>query len=107
MSRISIKSGEEVFNSVRGHSARAFEPNKKNPILTQVQITVVPINAETHLVFATMVDAGKFYSYQIGCFPVTPRSEVKYAFILYSYDSNVILTDPFKNRTVKDILQAF
>ena len=50
MSRISIKSGEEVFNSVRGHSARAFEPNKKNPILTQVQITVVPINAETHLV---------------------------------------------------------
>ena len=45
-----------------------------------------PRNVETHLVFETVVDAGKFNPYQTGNFPVTSRKGVKYVFILYSYD---------------------
>ena len=43
-----------------------------------------PINEEIHLVFATIVYAGKFYSDQTCRFPITNIKEVKYVFILYS-----------------------
>ena len=66
-----------------------------------------PINAETRIFSATVVDSGKVYSYQIGNFPVTSRRGVKYVFILYSYDANAILSEPLMIRGVKDILHEY
>ena len=53
------------------------------------------------------MDVGKVYSDLTGCFPVTSRKGVKYAFILYSYDANKMLSEPLKSRTVKDVLYAY
>ena len=64
-------------------------------------------NSETHIIFATVVDAVKLYSYQTGFFPVTSIKGVKYVFILYYYDANEILSHPLKIRTGKDILHTY
>ena len=66
-----------------------------------------PRNEETHLVFATVIDSGKLYSYQTVHFTVTYRRGVKCIFILYSYDTNAVLSEPLKNRTRKDILHLY
>ena len=66
-----------------------------------------PINTETHIVFATVVNAGKLYSEQTINFTVTSRKGVKYVFILYLYDNNKILSETLKMRTKKDILHTY
>ena len=63
-----------------------------------------PGNSKTCLVFETVVDAGKVYSYQTGSFYVTYIKGVKYLLILYYYDTNAILSDPLKSRNGKDVL---
>ena len=54
------------------------------------------VNTEKHLVFRTVVYAGKLYSYQTGHFTVTPSKGIKYVFIICSYDDNAILSDTLK-----------
>ena len=54
--------------------------------------TVALGNARTRFVFASVLDAVKFYSNQTGHFPVTSRNRTKYVFIVYSYDSNINLS---------------
>ena len=63
-------------------------------------------NSETHIIFATVVDAVKLYSYQTGFFPVTSIKGVKYVFILYYYDDNTYLADPINSRTGKDNMRS-
>ena len=64
-----------------------------------------PSNSETHILFSTVVDARKLYSYQTDNFTVTSSEGIKYIFILYSYKANEILSEPLKSRTGKDIVQ--
>ena len=66
-----------------------------------------PGNSKTCLVFETVVDAGKVYSYQTGCFSVAYSKGENYVFILYSYDANAVLSNPFRSITGKDVLHAY
>ena len=66
-----------------------------------------PRNAETRIVFSTVVDAVKVYIDQTGHFPVTSIRVVKYTFIIYSYDANTIFSDTLKSITYKGVLQAY
>ena len=66
-----------------------------------------PSNSETHIVFAAVVEAVKVYSDQTGHFPVTSIKGLKHVSILYSYDANEVLLEPFNSITVKYVLHAY
>ena len=50
---------------------------------------------------------GKFYSDLCGIFPITSNKRNKYIYVMYIYDCNNILTTVLKNRSDKDMMQAF
>jgi hypothetical protein len=54
-------------------------------------------NKEMSFQFATIVDSGRIYTDQTGCFPVTSSQGNQYILVLYDYDSNAILVEPLKN----------
>ena len=71
-------------------------------------VVVPTINSQpSHLVFATVQEIGKIYTDQTGKFPYPSSRGYKYIFILYSYDSNAILTKPIKTKTNDEILEAY
>ena len=49
-------------------------------------------NQQTHRLFATIEQTGKFYTDKTGRFPVTSSCGIQYVLVLYDYDSNDILT---------------
>ena len=53
-----------------------------------------PGNAETHILFKTVVYAVKVYSYQTGLFDARSSKGVKYVFIIYDYYSNTFFQIP-------------
>jgi hypothetical protein len=62
---------------------------------------------KTQYVYAATIDAGKIYTDQTGRFPVVSSKGNNYIMILYDYDSNAILAQPIKDRTVPELLRAF
>ena len=53
-----------------------------------------------------MVTPEIIFTYQTVLLPVTFFKGTKYLFVLYCYDTNAILTEPFKDRKVKYVLRA-
>jgi hypothetical protein len=62
---------------------------------------------KTQFVYAATIDAGKIYTDKTDIFPVVSSKGNKYIMILYDYDSNAILAEPIKDRTVPELLRAF
>ena len=65
--------------------------------------------AKSYNFFATMLTKpgkGKTYSDQTGRFPYQSLRGNKYLFVLYDYDSNVILVEALKNRTASSLTKA-
>ena len=50
---------------------------------------------------------GKIYSDQTGRFPLSSSRGNKYIMIVYSYDSNAIITEPLSSRTENELLRAY
>jgi hypothetical protein len=65
------------------------------------------VHVKTHQVFAAMVDVGKVYGDLTGRFPIQSSSGHHYILTLYDYDSNTISTEPMKNRTDREMIQAY
>jgi hypothetical protein len=42
-----------------------------------------------------------------GRYPVTSRKGNKYMFVLYDYDSNLIISEPIKSRNASDLVNGF
>jgi hypothetical protein len=42
-----------------------------------------------------------------GRYPVTSRKGNKYMFVLYNYDSNLIIAEPIKSRNASDLVNGF
>ena len=67
-------------------------------------------NAYTGDIMCSIIDttelASKSYSDQTGTFPVTSSRGNHYIFILYHFDTNIIHTNPLKNRHTSSITQA-
>jgi hypothetical protein len=63
----------------------------------------------THSVYAATlhVSSGRIDTDLTGRFPVSATSGNKYIFLLYHYDSNVILTEALRNRSDNEILRAY
>jgi hypothetical protein len=70
-------------------------------------ITPEATNVKTHQVFAAMVDVGKVYGDLTGRFPIQSSSGHQYILTLYDYDSNIISTEPMKNRINKEMIWAY
>jgi hypothetical protein len=64
-------------------------------------------NEITNHLFATIDDTGKIYTDQTGQFPVKSSQGNQYILVLYDFDTNAILTEPLKNRSGNEILQAY
>ena len=96
MARINIQTSAKIF--AKSVTTVQVNLNQTSKIARYAQITIPTImetgNAETHLVFATVVDTGKVYSDQTGHFTVTSSKGVKYVSILYSYEDNAIFQIP-------------
>lgn len=50
---------------------------------------------------------GQIFSDQTGRFPITSSRGNKYIMVVYSYDSNAILTEPMTSRTEAELLRAY
>jgi hypothetical protein len=81
-----------------------------SPLPLATSLDVVPaqetLNAATDNIFITTVnenDICKSYSDQTGKFPARSSRGNQYVFVLYDYDSNVILTQSIPNRQAKEI----
>jgi hypothetical protein len=68
-------------------------------------ITPEAANVKTRQVFAAMV--GKVYGDLTGRFPIQSSSGHQYILTMYNYDSNIISTEPMKNRTDKEMIRAY
>ena len=71
-----------------------------------VQPAQEPWNEDTNKLFALLLptsDIHKSYSDKTGKFPVLSSWGYQYVFILYEYDSNVILDKPLKTRQALEI----
>jgi hypothetical protein len=80
------------------------------PVLEAIELddpTPAETNIKTHQVFASMVDVGKLYGDLTGRFPIQSSRGHQYILTLYDYDSNTISTEPMKNRTKKEMIQAY
>jgi hypothetical protein len=67
-----------------------------------------PIETKTPECYASIFEAnGQVFSDQTGRFIIPSSSGNNYVMVLYDYDSNSIFSQPFKNRTVKCILEAY
>ena len=66
-----------------------------------------PGNIITNDHYLGVTDIKKVYLDQTGRFPYRSRNRMQYSFVLYSYDTNAILVEPLKNRTVQDLLRAY
>jgi hypothetical protein len=62
---------------------------------------------KTQYMYAATIDAGQIYTDQTRRFPFVSSKGEKYIMVLYDYDSNAILAQPIKNRTVPEFLKAF
>jgi hypothetical protein len=65
----------------------------------------------THNTFANIMDikepTGQIYKDQTGRFPIQSSSGYKYIMILYDHDSNVILAEPMKSRSIHEMIRAY
>ena len=65
-------------------------------------------NEKMRHVYNTMDDIkGKMYSNQTGKFPRTSSRGMKYVMIFYIYDANAIIGYPLRNKTSKEMLEAY
>jgi hypothetical protein len=64
-------------------------------------------NAATYQVFTRIENTGRIYTDQTGRFPVRSSQGNNYILVAYDYDSNVIITEPLKNRQGTEILRAY
>jgi hypothetical protein len=58
-------------------------------------------------IYAAIMETIQIYTYLTGIFPTTYLSGNNYIFILYDYDSNIVLSAPIKNRGDKEMVRAF
>ena len=66
------------------------------------------VSEDTNLVFLNTVNpTGKFYTDQIGRFPVKSSKGNKYILVAYHYDSNTIHAEPLKTRSVLDLKTVY
>jgi hypothetical protein len=83
------------------------------PLATSLDVSPAqePLNATTDNIFITPVtenEIRKPYSDQTGKFPARSSSGNQYIFVLYDYDSNIILTQAsIPNRQAKEITNAW
>mmetsp|Transcript_31451 Transcript_31451/g.45872 ORF Transcript_31451/g.45872 Transcript_31451/m.45872 type:complete len:154 (-) Transcript_31451:2776-3237(-) len=85
-------------------------PDQKLPQETQPEEILDDINEKTNEFYCKIVkasDEGKAFCDLTGRYPVCSFKGNNYIFVMYSYDSNAILTEPIKNRTEKEIMKAF
>ena len=62
----------------------------------------------THQLFLKVAEcSSKIYTDQTGRFPITSSRCYKYIIIAYDYDSNNILAEPIKSRTILHIKNAY
>ena len=83
-----------------------IEEEDEPPTSTLVPRTL-PLK-RTKFVYPTTITAtGRTYSDQSGAFLIPSTSGMKYLFILYDYDSNLIWATPLPSRTKEQILKAY
>jgi hypothetical protein len=57
--------------------------------------------------YAAIMETNQIYTDITGRFLTTYLSGYNYISILYDYDSNIVLSDPMKNRGEKEMVRAF
>ena len=100
----------KIQQSIPGNDKRTFRPNAKNVISTSTKkrINEVPESKHpTNLVFASMQQKGKIYSYQTGRFTYISSTGYQYVFSLYANYANAILAEPIKNWSLAEINQSY
>jgi hypothetical protein len=86
-------------NSSKMHSEPA-EPTDEFP--------AVLTDARSHFCYAAVMEpTGQVYSDQSGKFVQPYSNGNNYLFILYDYDSNLIMAEPMKTRSAQSILGAY
>jgi hypothetical protein len=101
--------------TIKGHlrTARANQRSTKPKVTTPPnipQMTTPPTEPaavrQQECYIKTVDISGKVYSDQTGRFPNASSKGSKYIMVLYDLDSNAILTEPLKNKSERDQLQA-
>ena len=65
-------------------------------------------NEKTHQIFIALEDIeGKIHSDQTGKFARTSSRGMKYIMVFYVYDANAIIGHPIRNKTAKEMLEAY
>jgi hypothetical protein len=65
-------------------------------------------DVRSHFCYAALAKiTGQVYSDQTGKFTFPSSNGNNYLFILYDYDSNLILAEPMKSRRAQDIVSAY
>lgn len=78
--------------------------NHHNEVITN---NITESEQNTHAAFATIQPMQRIYTDQTGRFPYMSSRGHQYIMILYSYDSNAILSAPLKNKTEDEILKTY
>jgi hypothetical protein len=101
------------YAMVKGHMDQARKNQKSTKTATAPAdpdddfLPVVP-DARSHFCYATLAKiTGQVYSDQTGKFTFPSSNWNNYLFILYDYDSNLILAEPMKSRHAQDIVTAY
>jgi hypothetical protein len=94
---------------VKGHMHQI----RKNIISTQPKLkepTPEPDMAQEekrHYMYVVITETGQIYTDPTCRFPTTSSSGNKYIFVLYDYDSIIVLSTAMRNRGDKEISRAF
>ena len=92
-----------------------MDQTRKNLRSTKTNITdetdnscdIIP-HEKCHYCYTDIIEpTGQIYTDQTGKFIQPSSTGNNYVLILYDYDSNAILGEPFKSRRAKDILAAY
>jgi hypothetical protein len=97
-------------STTKGHLNQQRQNSRTKKIKNAKVIVTEPDldhGIKTQFVYAATIDAGQIYTDQTGRFPVVSSKGNNYIMIVYDYDSNVILSQPIKDRTAPELLKAF
>jgi hypothetical protein len=104
------------FAMVKGHLDQARKNQKSttknlpplDPPDTSDDFPSISTEARSHFCYASIIEpTGQIYSDQTGKFVQASSTGNNYLFILYEYDSNLILAEPMKTRSAQSILTAY
>jgi hypothetical protein len=87
-----------IRQHIRSTQPAVAEPNPDSELVQE---------DNCNFIYAAIMETNKIYTDLTGRFPTNYLSGSKYIWILYDYDSNIVLSAPMKNRGDKEMVREF